>query len=169
MDGDDVVLLECGKLLGLGDTGLTLTACRDALVKRLDLSKRDGEVAAAVRERLKLGADAGKDEVILALSVSESTELQSMKQAESERVAVELVEVYCQKNVLNKNDKAAYAAALSLAKESPDRLHALLANAKPLAPLEMSRSPSNTARDQVFRGAMMEFRSNAAHGKGWPK
>jgi hypothetical protein len=98
------------------------------------------------------------------MSLSESTELTSMKQAESERVAVELVERYCQSNVLNKNDRSAYAAALALAREQPDRLHALLANAKPLAPLAMSRPPPNGPRDQIIGSARMEF-TNSNAGK----
>ena len=165
MNTDGKVLLELSKALSLSD-GADLVACRDALVKRLDQGKRDTEVAAAVRERLKLAADAGKAEVLLALSLSvegnASAELTAMRAEAKEREAVELVDGFAKRNLIT---PAQRGDALALARESPDRLVALLKNAVPVAPLAMSTAPPNARREQIIRKARSEFQENPAHSK----
>jgi hypothetical protein len=120
----------------------------------------DAAVAASVREALNLKADASKDEVVLAMATRDtggaSAELVEMKAAEAERIAQAHVDVYVAKNVLNPRDKPALAAAMSLAREHPDRLDAMMANATPYAEPGVTRAPDR--RSVVILDARRAFK-----------
>jgi len=123
----------------------------------------DAEVASSVRELLGLEADAGKSEVLLAMRLSESTELQSMREAEAVRLAEAQVDRYVEQNKLNPNDKPAMEAAHSLARENPERLDALMANAPPY--VMPGRTIPPTSRQRLIMQAERAYRNDAAMQK----
>ena len=117
----------------------------------------DAEVAASVRDKLGLAVDAGRDEVVLAMRLSESRQ----ENAEADREAKAMVDGYVETGKLNPNDTEGVAAAMSLARENPDRLTALMANAADLRPPQGKTTPPDGAtlrRSQAIRTAIHSFR-----------
>ncbi len=149
----------------------TLTAIFEAIAKLKgeegadNGGTEDAAVAAGVRKTLGLRPDASKDEIVLALTMQgpaagQLEELVAMRAAEAERVAKEQVDGYLAANKLNPNDKQAMSAAMSLARENPDRLAALMAAATPYA--EPGRTQAPDRRSQVIVSAHREFRHDEA-------
>jgi phage I-like protein len=128
-----------------------LEAALEKLESLLGEGKEDEQenraIVAAVRERLGLTDDAGKAEIILCMTTRDTgnaaTELAVMREAEADRVAKERVDKYVKGNVINPNDKAQMSAAMSLAKENPERFEALLANAPPYVQPGKTEPPSD--------------------------
>ncbi len=121
----------------------------------------DAAVAASVRKTLGLRPDASKDEIVLALTMhgpaaGQLEELVAFRAAEVERVAQAQIDGYLAANKLNPHDKGAMTAAMSLAREHPDRLDAMMANATPYA--EPGRTQAPDRRSQVIVNARREFR-----------
>ena len=132
---------------------------------------KDAEVASAVRTRLGVADDAGKDEVILAMSVqvdSESrAEVLAMKQRERERIVDERIHVLCRDNVLNPNDAAQIQAARAVALDTPDRFDALVANMRPFVQPGRTTPPDRAAvgRHRTIANAAREYRGDTGHRK----
>jgi len=124
-------------------------------------SGEDSEVASSVRELLGLEADASKSEVLLAMKMQESTELQSMREGEATRLATEHVHKYMAEGKLNPNDKPVMEAALSLARENPERLDALMANAVPNPPPGKTTAPPRYGRHRTITQAVRQYRDDA--------
>lgn len=123
-------------------------------------------IAQSVRETLKLPANANKDAIALALSVrssggAEATELAAMREAESQRVATEMVQGYIRTQQLNPNDKPAVAAATRLAMSDPGTLEAIFKNMPPQIPTGRTAAPTN--RQMAIIRAEREFRENPGH------
>ena len=139
-----------------------LEAAADRLANWLEEDGGDAEIASSVRERLGLAADAGKDEVVLAMSVTDTSsaavELTQMREAEADRLAYERVDKYCEMNVINPNDKTQMNAALSLAKEDPERFEALMSRTPPYVAPGRTKAP--TDRQMVAMKASREYRGD---------
>lgn len=147
-------------LLGLTEA-MTASEILQKVLKKLEEgeSTADGEVAASVRHTLGLAADAGRDEVVLAMRLGESRQ----ETAEVERQAKAMVDQYLADGKLNPRDTEGVAAAMSLARENPQRLTALMANASVVMPPQGRTNPPDPAtakRDQAIRMAVMSFRDD---------
>jgi phage I-like protein len=160
-----------GELAGLldikveGDGAALLAAIHDR-IKALVAASASEEIAASVRTALGLPANANKDAVALALSVrssggAASAELAAMREAESQRVATEMVQGYIRTQQLNPNDKPAVAAARRLAMSDPGTLEAIFRNLPPLIPTGRTTPP--TSRQLEICKAEREYRDNAGH------
>jgi len=143
-----------------------LTACRD----KLKALAADDSVAIAlsVRERLGLPATANKDAVLLAMTVvgaddKAATELAAMKQAESQRTATAMVQLYIGAGKLNPNDKPAVEAATRLAMSDPGTLEAIFKNMVPQCPPGRTTPP--TSRQMTIIRAEREFKGDPAHAR----
>lgn len=148
----------------LGD-GADFVAILNAAIALITGESTDGsedaEVAASVRESLGLAADAGANEVVLAMRVGgASSELAAMRNKEADRVARARVDHYLDKGVLLSTDKPAMNAALMLARDAPDRSEALMANAVPIVPQGRTTGPDG--RDMVIMSAVREYRGDEA-------
>lgn len=123
-------------------------------------------VASRVREVLSLSADAGADEVVLAMTTRDTTgsatQLATMRQADREKWAQERVDHYVKVNVINPNNKDSLTAALSLAREDPNRFEALLSGARPYVPTGKTEPPiySDAERVRVIASASREWRES---------
>ncbi len=149
--------------LGITEGKMTLEAFLQAVLAKINAGageRGDTEVASSVRATLGLASDAGASEVTLALQmrVNENAELTAMREAEADRQAKELVNKYVKANVLNPNDKPAMEAAMSLARERPDRLRAMLDGATPyVAP---GRTTAPTGRQHLIAKAAGNWRND---------
>lgn len=128
----------------------------------------DTEVAASVWDVLNLSAEAGKDEVVLALSLLRGDgdaprELAAMKAAEVERVAHARVDACVKENRLNPFDESAMAAAFSLACSDPAKFDALVASRPPIVPTGRTEAP--TSRQMLIHNAKSDYDRDAAIGK----
>ncbi len=144
-----------------------LKAARDKLATLLGEDEDedgDTEVASSVRELLGLPADAGKSEVIVAMTTRDTTgsraELVTMKEAEREKYAKQRVDHFIKINVINPNRKQSVEAAMELAKEKPDRFEALMAGTKPYVPHGKTQAPDHGAfqRDRIIASAARQHR-----------
>jgi len=84
-----------------------------------------------------------------------------MREAESQRVATEMVQGYIRTQQLNPNDKPAVAAATRLAMSDPGTLEAIFRNLPPLIPTGRTTPP--TSRQLEICKAEREYRDNAGH------
>jgi len=143
-----------------------LTACRDKL--RSLAADDSAAIAASVRERLGLPATANRDAVLLAMTVvgaddKAATELAAMKQAESQRTATAMVQLYIGAGKLNPNDKPAVEAATRLAMSDPATLEAIFRNMISQCPPGRTTPP--TSRQMTIIRAEREFKGNPAHAR----
>jgi len=146
--------------LGITETGDgSVGAIIRAILAAIRELKGGAEVAASVREKLELPADAGRDEVVLAMRLSESRQ----ENAEADREAKAMVDGYIEMGKLNPNDEPATTAAMSLARENPDRLEALMVNGTDLRPPQGRTTPPDGAtlrRDQAIRMTVNAFKAD---------
>ena len=111
-----------------------------------DENEANSAIAASVREVLELAPDAGKNEIILAMTTrgtGADAALAAMRESEADRLAKERVDEYVKGNVLNPFDERQMHAAMSLAKENPDQFEALLSRATPIVPPGRTTPPSS--------------------------
>jgi len=165
----DALLGQLAGLVGLEPKGDILEVLKQIIGKVKTLvgqgSDADSAVASSVRELLGLEPDASKSEVILAMKMQESTELQSMREAEAIRLAEAHVHKYVEENKLNPNDKPAMEAAHSLSRENPERLDALMANAKPYATPGKTEAPPRYGRHRTIANAVRDYNRDPAMQK----
>lgn len=157
-NGERELFLKIKAALGMEGKRTVVDILR-AVLERLegDTSTVDAEVAASVREKLDLAADAGRDEVVLAMRLSESRQ----ETAERAGKAKAMVDGYIEKGRINPNDEPAIEAAMSLARQHPDRLEALMRDAPYMGPPQGKTKPpdpATTRRDQAIRMAIHSFR-----------
>lgn len=120
-------------------------------------------VATRVREVLSLSSDAGADEVVLAMTTRDTTgaatELAVMRGADREKWAQERVDHYVKINVINPHNKDSLTAAMSLAREDPNRFEALMGGARPYVPAGRTDPPvySDAERVRVIASASREW------------
>lgn len=122
----------------------------------------DEAVASSVRSVLGLAPDASKDEVILAMSTGDSSgagrRLAVMQEADAQRIASERVAKACKENRINPHDTTAMSAAMSLAREQPERFDAIMAACIPhVAPGRTAPPPRPDQRGSVIVAAAREF------------
>ena len=101
------------------------------------------EVAATVRAKLGLPEDAGKNEVLVALSLLEHSSATQVTQTEREREAEEQVQNLIATGRLNPHDEPAVESARHLALTAPDRLKALFVGAPSRMPPQGRTTPPN--------------------------
>ena len=160
------------------DRNTILRAAIDAIKggpKKEDAEKAadDAEVAASLRARLGLDANAGKAETLLALTLVDSrgkqsqataAELATLKASDRERRADELIEQHCKSNRLNRADKDQIAAARTMALEAPERFEQIMGSVAPLVPSGRTEAPAgmggNSERATIIRASAREFAAN---------
>jgi len=143
-----------------------LAASQNANAATTAMTDENAAIAQSVRERLGLPATANRDAVLLAMTVvgaddKAATELAAMKQAESQRTAVAMVQGFIGAGKLNPNDKPAVEAATRLAMSDPGTLTAIFQNMIPQCPPGRTNPP--TGRQTVIRLAEREYRDNVGH------
>ena len=126
----------------------------------------DKEVASSVRAQLGLEADAGRDEIILAMSLHAD----SGRRVEVEREVDERIHLLCKGNVLNPNDHVQIEAARSLALEDSDRFEALVGRLRPFVSPGRTTTPprpgvGGKSRHGTIVNAVREFAGDASCGK----
>ena len=145
-----------------------LAASQNANTATTAPADENAAIAASVRERLGLPATANRDAVLLAMTVvgaddKAATELAAMKQAESQRTATAMVQLYIGAGKLNPNDKPAVEAATRLAMSDPGTLEAIFKNMIPQCPPGRTTPP--TSRHMTIILAEREFKGNPAHAR----
>jgi len=143
------------------DLVAVLRAIRDWAEAHSKSEDEDKQVASSVRAQLGLEADAGKSEVLLALSLHGD----SGRRAEVERDVDERIDLLCKGNTLNPNDHAQIAAARSLALEDRDRFEALVGRMKPYVSPGRTTPPPRPgvgakSRHTVIASAARDFRGD---------
>lgn len=121
-----------------------------------DAPKVDEEkVASAVRRKLDLPSDATTDELVLSLELASF----GNRAASADAAAKALVDHYVSANVLNPNNEAEYEAAMSLARENPERFKAVMDRTAPHVPAGRTTPPRQAAtdRDAVILTACREW------------
>lgn len=125
-------------------------------------------VASRVREVLSLSADAGADEVVLAMTTRDttgaSTQLAVMREAEREKWAQERVAHYVKINIINPHNQDSMTAAMSLAREDPNRFEALMGGSRPYVPAGKTQPPAEgqVKRTETIAAARRELEDNPA-------
>ena len=145
-----------------------LAASQNANTETTAMADENAAIAASVRERLGLPATANRDAVLLAMTVvgaddKAATELAAMKQAESQRTATAMVQLYIGAGKLNPNDKPAVEAATRLAMSDPGILEVIFKNMTVECPPGRTNPP--TSRQMTIIRAEREFKGNPAHAR----
>ena len=120
------------------------------------------------RQRLGLAVGASKSEVLLSLSLVGAardgdgravTELAAMKDADADRVARDLVEKQIVANKINRRDDGQYQAALSLARENPQRFSQIMGATNPFIAPGRTTPPAatTTRRDQLILSTARDY------------
>jgi phage I-like protein len=169
--GDPTALIaEIKAFLGIktdsSEVVAVLRAIRDWAETYSKSKDEDKEVASSVRTQLGLSDDAGKDEIILAMSLHAD----SGRRAEVARDVDDRIDILCKSNVLNPNDHPQIEAARSLAIESPERFEALIGRMKPFVPPGRTTPPpgpgvGGKSRHATIVNAVREFGADESVGK----
>ncbi len=153
------------------DTNAILTAAIAEIKgkkKEEPAKAEDTEIAASLRQRLGLAVTASKSEVLLSLSLvgaartgdsPAQAELAAMKDADAGRVAKELVEKQIVANKINRRDDGQYQAALSLARENPQRFEQIMGATNPFIAPGRTTPPAatTTRRDQLILSTARDY------------